>query len=133
MTETDSVNGLILAVESPGIIALEVPFPPSKMGVMMFQNDEIHIAGFLIRSLISNLAGLALDNAGARRKRKANRAIKAAVLVSFLCIGASFNRLGTPCRTMGNNKTAVRAQIHHSYPRRTINLRNCGPNVKRFF
>ena len=99
--DTDSVNGLILDVESLGTMALEVSFPPSKMGVMMFQKDEIHIAGFLIRSLMSNLAGFALDSPGAKRNRNANRAMKAAVLVSFLCIGASFKRLGTPGRTMG--------------------------------
>ena len=105
--DRESVKGLILAGESPGIMALGALSLPSKMGVMMFQNDEIQIAGFWIRSLMSNLRGPALESAGVKRKKKAKSATKATVLVSFLCISASIDVLGTPCRTMGNNKTIV--------------------------
>ena len=79
----------------------------SKMGVMMLQNDEIQMAGCLSMSLISILRGAALDSPGAKRKRKAKSATKAADLVSFLCIGASIQILGMPCRTMGDTKTTV--------------------------
>lgn len=73
------------------------------MGSNMPQNEDIHAAGFLSSVLTLNLNGftLALDMAGARRKIKANKAMKAAVLVILLCIGASFRKLGTPCRMMG--------------------------------
>jgi len=60
------------------------------MGVKKFHTDVIHTAGFLTSCRISNLPGFALERVGAQRKRNPNKAMKAAILMNFLCIGASF-------------------------------------------
>jgi hypothetical protein len=110
-------------------------FPPSKTGASQFQSDETHTTGFLMIDLKSNLDAFfsALDKPGAKRQINPTKTRSAiALLKGFLCIGASFNRSGTPCRKIRREKADSR-KPNHSHPRRIINLDNCKQNVKDFF
>ena len=131
-TDIESVSGLILLMESLGTVPLGVSSLPSNTGVIKFQTDVIQMAGFLTNCRISNLPGFALDSAGAQRKRNPNRAMKAAVLMSFLCIGASFKILGAPCGMMGEKKKFDWTFCPSFSSKAAINLRDYFLKVKCF-
>jgi hypothetical protein len=114
---------LIVGIVSSGAVILGVLLLWPKIGVKMFTKEEIHVTGFLIKSLKSNLVDFlsALDRPGAIRKMNPRRTIKAAI---FLCIGASLKELGTPCRMRGGKTRNTKKRNHHSHPRRYLNLRD---------
>jgi hypothetical protein len=128
--------GLALRGEFAGARLFETGgFPLSKTGAIQLQSDETHTAGFRIIDLKSNRDAFfsALDRPGAKRQMNPTRARMAtALLKGFLCIGASYIGLGTPCRKVERQKPDSR-KPNHSHPRRNINLDDCKLKVKGFF